>query len=96
MLLVVPVNEDKQESIPAVNHMGTARVQTVDPNSNPLYHRLISSFENASGVPIVLNTSFNLRGEPIVDTPLDALKTFASSGIDCLVMGNFFAEKPSP
>ena len=93
MLLVVPVQEDKRDKIPAVDHMGTARIQTVYPNSSPLYHRVIQAFGKATGVPILLNTSFNVRGEPIVNTPEDSLNTFLLSGIDTLVMGNFFIDK---
>ena len=60
MLLVVPVKEDKQDEIPAVNHNGTARLQTVYKDTNPLYHNLIESFGQETGVPVVLNTSFRL------------------------------------
>ena len=94
MLLVVPVNGNKREIIPAVNHMGTARPQAVHPDTSPLYHQLIRSFGDATGVPVLLNTSFNVRGEPIVNTPDDALNTFANSGIDTVVMGNFIVDKP--
>lgn len=93
MLLVVPVHEKKQETIPAVTHLGTARIQSVHQEASPLYHKLIGRFGEATGVPILLNTSFNVRGEPIVNTPLDALHTFANSGIDTLVMGNFLVHK---
>ena len=93
MLLVVPVHEDKQEVIPAVSHMGTARIQTVHRDSSPFYYQLIEGFGDATGVPVLLNTSFNVRGEPIVNTPKDALNTFADSGIDELVIGNFVLDK---
>lgn len=93
MLLVVPVLPEKQKTIPAVSHMGTARVQTVHKDVNPLYHQLIKQFGEATGVPVLLNTSLNVRGEPIVNTPEDALSTFANSGIDSLVMGNFLVDK---
>ena len=93
MLLVVPVRSDKQDAIPAVNHVGTARLQAVHKDTNRLYHRLISGFGEATGVPVLLNTSFNVRGEPIVNTPSDALKTFRNSGIDSLVMGNYVVDK---
>ena len=93
MLLVVPVITSKQDLIPAVNHMGTARIQTVHREQNPLYHGLIRSFGDATGVPVLLNTSFNVRGEPIVNTPEDALNTFAISGIDSLVLGNYILDK---
>tara|TARA_B100001123_G_scaffold294583_1_gene328464 strand:+ start:3920 stop:5653 length:1734 start_codon:yes stop_codon:yes gene_type:complete len=94
MLRVVPVNPEHQGDIPAVNHMGTARVQTVHPSSNPLYYRLIEAFRDATGVPVLLNTSFNVRGEPIVNSPEDALRTFVNSGIDALVMGNYIVDRP--
>ena len=94
MLLVVPVREDQQDVIPAVNHMGTARIQTVHKDVSPLYYQLIQRFGEATGVPVLLNTSFNVRGEPIVNTPADALNTFANSGIDTVVIGNFIVDKP--
>ena len=93
MLLVVPVNGDKQEEIPAVSQMGTAHIQTVHETTSPLYYRLIKGFGDATGVPVVLNTSFNVRGEPIVTTPDNALHTFSNSDIDTLVMGNYLVDK---
>ena len=93
MQLVVPVLEDKQSIIPAVSHEGTARVQTVDLDSNPLYYKLIQRFGEATGVPILLNTSFNVRGEPIVSSPEDALNTFVNSGLDMLAIGNYIVRK---
>jgi len=93
MLLVVPVREEQQGVIPAVSHLGTARIQTVYPDASPLYHQVIKRFGEATGVPVLLNTSFNVRGEPIVNTPEDALNTFVNSGIDTLVMGNHLLGK---
>ncbi len=93
MLLVVPVQESKQDVIPAVNHAGTARLQTVFRETSPLYHELIGRFGQATGVPLVLNTSFNVRGEPIVNTPQNAVATFVESGLDTLVMGNYVIDK---
>ena len=93
MLLVVPVHDDKQEVIPAVNHLGTARIQTVHQEQNRLYHQLIRGFGDATGVPVLLNTSFNVRGEPIVNTPGNALNTFYNSGIDTLILGDFVIDK---
>ncbi|MDA2916100.1 carbamoyltransferase [Nitrospinae bacterium AH_259_B05_G02_I21] len=97
MLLVAPVREDKHEVIPAVTHVdGSGRPQTVVADQSPRYHRLISRFEEATGVPALLNTSFNLRGEPIVTTPANAYNTFASSGMDLLVMNHHLVEaKPN-
>lgn len=93
MILVVPIQQNKTDTIQAVNHFGTARVQTIRREINPLYYRAIEMFGEATGVPILLNTSFNLRGEPIVATPQDALATFAKSGLDLLVMENMLVKK---
>jgi carbamoyltransferase len=93
MLAVMPVSEEKQARIPAVSHLGTGRLQTVLPDTNPRYHQLIRSFEGLTGVPVILNTSFNLRGEPIVTTPDNALNTFFASGLDTLVLGSFIVRK---
>jgi carbamoyltransferase len=93
MLLVAPVREDKHEVIPAVTHVdGSGRLQTVHEEQSPRYHRLIKRFEEATGVPAVLNTSFNLRGEPIVTTPANAYNTFSASGMDLLVMDHHLVE----
>jgi carbamoyltransferase len=94
MLYVVPVREEKKEILPAVTHVdGTARLQMVFGEQNPRYHRLIETFQSATGVPVVLNTSFNLKGEPIVTTPANAYNTFSKSEMDCLVLENFLVEK---
>ena len=97
MLLVPKVREDKHEVIPAVTHQdGTGRVQTVTADTNPLYYRVIKRFGELTGVPVVINTSFNVRGEPIVCTPQDAYNTFVNTGIDVLVIGKYLVtEKPS-
>ena len=90
MLLATKVKPEKKEIIPAVTHIdGTARVQTVNCNNNRLLFQLIEKFEKITGVPVLLNTSFNLRGEPIVCTPSDALDCFRRSKIDYLVLGNY-------
>jgi carbamoyltransferase len=90
MLLVPDVLPNKRSLIPAVTHHdGTGRVQTVTREENGIFYDLIKEFKRLSGVPIVLNTSFNVRGEPIVCTPQDAYNCFLRSGIDCLAMGNF-------
>ena len=94
MLLVTNVHEDKQDLIPAVSHMGTARVQTVHKDTNSSYYQLIEKFGQSTGIPILLNTSFNVRGEPVVTSPDDALNTFRNSGIDTLVIGNHIVDKP--
>lgn len=94
MLMVSPIPEDKQDKIQAVCHNGTGRLQTVREEWNPGYYNLIKKFAGATGVPVLLNTSYNLRGEPIVNTPQEALNTFRSSEIDQLVMGPFLVQKP--
>ena len=73
---------------------GSARVQTVFAATNPRYHDLISRFDAATGVPVLLNTSFNLRGEPIVNTPAEALSTFARSGMDAVVFERTIVTRP--
>ncbi|HEU0076700.1 MAG TPA: carbamoyltransferase N-terminal domain-containing protein [Longimicrobiaceae bacterium] len=88
MLAVLPWKEAEGRLAPAVNHLGTGRLQTVRREWNPRYHGLISRFGEATGVPVLMNTSFNLRGEPIVATPADAFGTFSRSGLDVLVLGN--------
>jgi len=94
MILAAQVKPEKRGVIPSVTHVdGSARPQTVERDVNPLYWRLIREFGNLTGVPVVMNTSFNLRGEPIVCTPTDAVRTFFSSGMDALVIGGFLVEK---
>jgi carbamoyltransferase len=93
MLLVAPIHADKQAEIPAVNHFGTGRLQTIQRQVNPLYYRVVEKFGQATGVPVLMNTSYNLRGEPIVATPADALRTFHTSGLDYLVMERFLISK---
>jgi carbamoyltransferase len=93
MLLVLPLKESKAESINAVNHLGTGRLQTIREEWNPRYYRIVKKFGEATGVPVLLNTSFNLRGEPIVNSPANAFNTFSKSGIDVLVLENFVIKK---
>jgi carbamoyltransferase len=94
MILTAQVRAEKRGVIPAVTHVdGSARPQTVEKEVNPLYWRLIDEFGARTGVPVVMNTSFNLRGEAIVHTPTDAVRTFFSSGMDALVIGGFLVEK---
>ena len=94
MLMVSPVRPDKQSVIPATTHEGgTGRLQTIDRETNPRYYEVIKRFGEATGVPVLLNTSFNLRGEPIVTTPANAWHTFSSSGLDLLAMGPFLVRK---
>jgi len=96
MLLVPKVRREMHDVLPTITHKdGTGRVQTVTEEDNRLYYRLIKAFGDRTGIPVVVNTSFNVRGEPIVCTPQDAVDTFLKTGIDALVMGNYLVrEKP--
>ena len=94
MLYVTDVREDKRDILPAVTHVdGTGRLQTVRKDLNPKYHKLIETFGDATGVPVLLNTSFNLKGEPVVNTPAEAFSSFSASGMDLLVLGNYLVTK---
>lgn len=89
MLFVHQVAPDKRTLLPAITHVdGTARAQTVSATIQPRYHRLLCEFEKRRGVPVLLNTSFNVMGEPIVNTPEDAIRCFQGTGIDALILGN--------
>jgi carbamoyltransferase len=93
MLLVAPVRKDKRV-IPAVTHLDySARIQTVKREDNPLYYDLINEYYKLTGVPAIINTSFNVRGEPIVCTPEEAYKCFMRTNMDYLVIGNFILDK---
>ncbi|RMF78095.1 MAG: hypothetical protein D6737_15890 [Chloroflexi bacterium] len=93
MLMVSPIKSDKQAEIAAVSHKGTGRLQAIDEETNPRYYGIVQRFGEATGVPVVLNTSFNLRGEPIVTSPRDAWNTFYNSDIDLLALGSFLVRK---
>ena len=93
MLLVSPVRKERWAEVPATTHMGSGRLQTVRRAWNQRYYDLIARFGQATGTPVLLNTSFNLRGEPIVTTPQNAFNTFVGSDIDVLVLGNFVVRK---
>jgi carbamoyltransferase len=94
MLFVDRVRPDKAALIPAVRHVdGTARVQTVGRDQHPAFHALLSAFGQRTGVPVLVNTSFNTRGEPIVCTPRDALESFCTTALDALAIGPFLLEK---
>ncbi len=94
MLFVYPVKPDKRRKVPAITHVNnTARVQTVSQDVNPQYYALIEAFERLRGAPMVLNTSFNVMGEPIVNTPADAVRCFFSTGMDVLVLGDCVVTK---
>jgi carbamoyltransferase len=107
MLLVAPVREAAvgggeglerrhhvASPVPAVTHVdGSARVQTVDVRRSPLYHRLLAAFEARTGCPVLVNTSFNVRGEPIVGSPEDAWRCFRRTHLDALAIGPFVVTK---
>ncbi len=94
MVLVCDVKTSKRKLLPSITHVdGTARLQTVDQKVNPLFHALITEFKKRTGVPVIINTSFNVKGEPIVCSPHDAFKCFAGTGIDFLVMDRFIIDK---
>lgn len=94
MLMVSPVKPEKYDVIPATTHAGgTGRLQTIDRETNRMYYDVIKHFGDITGVPVMLNTSFNLRGEPIVNTPANAWNTFSKSGLDMLVLGSHIVRK---
>jgi carbamoyltransferase len=93
MMQVFQIRADKRSLIPAVTHVdGSGRLQTVDASSNPRYHKLISDFRQRTGVPMVLNTSFN-ENEPVVCQPQEALDCFLRTRMDVLVLGNTFINR---
>jgi carbamoyltransferase len=94
MLAIARVRTEQRHRIPAVTHVdGTGRLQLVWPDPNPPFRALLERFGARTGIPVLLNTSLNLRGEPIVETPHDALRTFSWSGLDALVIGSFIVDK---
>jgi carbamoyltransferase len=94
MLFVFDVLPDKADKIPAVRHVdGTARIQTINRSQNQPYYDLLAAFYKRTGVPVLVNTSFNTRGEPVVCSPRDAVESFWTSPLDALVIGPFLLEK---
>lgn len=94
MLYVMDVHDNKRDLLPAITHVdGRGRLQTVSADVSPRYYRLIEQVGQATGVPVVLNTSFNLKGEPIVNTPAEAYSTFSRTDIAMLVLGDHVIEK---
>ena len=94
MLFVDTVLKDIQQKLPAITHLdGSARLQTVSKEQNSRLHHLLSAFADKTGVPVLINTSFNVRGEPIVESPVDAIRCFLKTNIDCLVIGDSLVEK---
>jgi carbamoyltransferase len=97
MLFVYNVREEKADLIPAVRHVdGTARIQTVNQNQHALYYNLLKEFKEITGVPVLINTSFNTLGKPIVCSPRDAIECFWTSPFDALIIGSFLIEKKAP
>jgi carbamoyltransferase len=97
MSFALPVRAEKRAVVPAIVHVdGTARMQTVSAQVNPRYHALISEFKALTGVPLVLNTSFNTYDEPIVYTPADAIRTFLRTGMDALIIDDHLIERATP
>ena len=93
MMQVFLIRENKRSSLPAVTHVdNSARVQTVS-KKNGIYYDLIKNFKDKTGCPIIVNTSFNVRGEPPVNTPIDAYKCFMSTDLDILILENCVLEK---
>lgn len=94
MLYIHDVKKEKAELIPSALHTdGTARVQTITSNENPIYHSLLIEFEKRTGIPVLINTSFNAKGEPIVCTPEQAIACFYNSPLDALAIGSFIIQK---
>ncbi len=94
MLLIADVKPERRAEIPAVTHVdGSARIQTLRRDQNPRYYELLRAFERRTGCPVIINTSFNIRGEPIVESPRDALNCFLHTHMDYLVLGNFLLRK---
>lgn len=94
MLLAANVKKEYRKKLPAITHIdNTARVQSISPDQEPFLHAMLLELKNLIGVPVVLNTSFNVAGEPIVETPDDAIQTFLKTEIDILVVGNFIVTK---
>jgi carbamoyltransferase len=95
MLFVHEVDSGWRERIPAVVHVdGTARVQTVDRHDEPLLARLLERFADRTGLPVIVNTSLNTAGRPMVDDPRDALECFGSAPVDAMAMGPFLLRRP--
>jgi carbamoyltransferase len=94
MLFVYSVKEERRSTIPAVTHTdGTARIQTINEQQHPRYYQLLKAFKQLTGVPVLVNTSFNTLGKPIVSSPRDAIECFWSSPFDALVIGSYLIEK---
>ncbi len=94
MLLCADVHESKRKIVPSIVHVdNTCRMQSLTKEANGIYHELVAEFDRITGVPLVLNTSFNLGGDPIVETPFDAIDTFLQTDMDYLVIGDRIIQK---
>ena len=94
MLIACKIYEKSQKEIAAVVHVdGTCRIQTVSESDNFRFRKIIEAFYQLTGVPVILNTSFNVKGQPIVNTPQQAIDTFRKTNLDCLALGDLFFEK---
>ncbi|MEK7206834.1 MAG: carbamoyltransferase C-terminal domain-containing protein [Pseudomonadota bacterium] len=94
MLKVCPVRPESRSLLPAITHVdGSARLQTVSKSINPMYHSLIKKFGELSGTSVLLNTSFNIQGEPIVESPINAIRCFFSTGLDAMALGSYVIKK---
>ena len=94
MTIAFDVREKWKDKLPSVTHInGTARVQTINASVDPVYYNLINETGKLTGAPVVLNTSFNIKGQPIVEKPIEALSTFAGTGMDSLIMGPYIIHK---
>jgi carbamoyltransferase len=97
MLKVCPVRPESRHLLPAITHVdGSARLQTVAAAHHPRFHGLLTEFGKLTGVPVLLNTSFNVMGEPIIESPIDAIRCFFSTGLDELILGNHVVRKRAP
>ena len=94
MLIACKVRPEKKSTIPATVHVdGSCRVQSVGPGNNERFYRLLKAFREKTGCPVLLNTSFNMKGQPIVQTPEHAISCFRETKIDVLVMADFMVDK---
>ena len=96
MILAFPIKPEYSDSLPAAVHVdGSVRPQSVSKEMNSRFYSLLKEFGKISGHDVLINTSFNVQGEPIVNTPGDAIRCFGGTGIDILAIGNFISEKPT-
>jgi carbamoyltransferase len=97
MAMACPVRPEKRHLLPATTHIdGSARLQTVTASQHPRFHGLLTRFGRLTGVPVLLNTSFNVMGAPIVESPIDAIRCFFSTGLDDLILGSHVIHKRTP